>query len=74
MSRSGSPCFGTPENCEVEMSRRIKRAFGVTVLSVIFTLPVISAAQATEADSASTGQEVSVQDTAQAAPDNWAWD
>jgi hypothetical protein len=56
------------------MSRCIKKAIGATVLSVVFTLPVISAAQAAEADSASTGQEVSVQDTTPSAPDNWAWD
>jgi hypothetical protein len=74
MLRSRPRCFGTPENCETEMSHFIKKAFGATVLSVLFTLPAISAAQATGADFASTGQEVSVQDTTPSAPDNWAWD
>lgn len=55
------------------MSLFIKKAFGVTLLSVLFSLPVISAAQATEAGS-TTGHEVSVQDTTPSAPDNWAWD
>ncbi|MGW0330801.1 hypothetical protein ACWD0J_02795 [Streptomyces sp. NPDC003011] len=41
---------------------------------MLFTLPAVSAAQATEADSASTGRELSVQDTTPSAPDNWAWD
>jgi len=55
------------------MTLCIKKAFGVTLLSVLFSLPVISAAQATEAGAA-TGHEVSVQDTTSSVPDNWAWD
>jgi hypothetical protein len=73
MPRSRPRCSGTPENCEVEMRLVVKKAFGVTLLSVLFSLPVISAAQATETGSA-TGHEVSVEDTTPSAPDNWAWD
>ncbi|MGW1954898.1 hypothetical protein ACWCPI_19475 [Streptomyces sp. NPDC001920] len=57
------------------MSRCIKQALRVTVLSVLFTLPAITAAQASDAPASTAVQTETTQVTGVAAPqDNWAWD
>ncbi|MFE9018937.1 hypothetical protein ACFYNL_10250 [Streptomyces sp. NPDC007808] len=57
------------------MSRCVKQALRVTVLSALFTLPAITAAQASEAPASVTVQTETAQVTGVSAPqDNWAWD
>ncbi|MER7371183.1 hypothetical protein [Streptomyces lanatus] len=56
------------------MNRCIKQVLSATFLSVILTLPAISAAQASDAAPQTTAGAVSSEVITATTQDNWAWD